>query len=260
MELEDIKDRYKLLPIAARIGVAFIIGILPIVYIFLDEGSILNDQLVELQGRESQTRAKFEKDRDRKANLPKLEENLAFTEEQLNKAKKLLPEAFHIEEVLQKVATTARDVGVSLDNFKPLEEVKKDIGYPTVEISILAEVTGRFGDIGNFIDSILRSEMSLFVKSMTITLANEDNKPKDSMPSTQVSSLSARDVRQRVKEKAVLTLVAYRSQTESEMISQTPVGAANSPSSDPGKNSPPASGESSSSPESPKSPSGGEGS
>jgi Tfp pilus assembly protein PilO len=223
MDLDDIKERYKILPMAARIGVAVVVGVLPIVYIFLDEGSILSDQLTELHDKESQARAKFERARDRKGNLPKLEENLAFTEEQLNKAKRLLPDSFRVEDVLQKVATTARDVGVTLDSFKPLEEVKKDMGYPTVEIPIEAGVSGRFGDIGHFIDQILRSEMALFVKTISMTPAATEKEPSSSLRPDQPETLQAKDLRQYARERAVLTIVAYRSQTESE-ISMLPAG------------------------------------
>jgi Tfp pilus assembly protein PilO len=218
MELDDLRDRYKLLPMAARIGVAFVVGILPILYIFLEEGASLSDQLTELQERESQTRTKFEKARDRKGNLPKLEETLAFTEEQLNKAKKMLPETFRIEDVLQKVARTARDVGVKLESFKPLEEVKKDLGYPTVEIPIQAEIAGRFGDIGNFLDQILRGEIGLFIKSIAITPVSGEPAPLADQSSTQSIFVIAKEARQQAKEKAVLTLVAYRSQTQAELM------------------------------------------
>lgn len=220
MELDDLRDRYKLLPMAARIGVAFIVGILPILYIFLEEGASLSDQLTELQERESQTRSKFEKARDRKGNLPKLEETLAFTEEQLNKAKRMLPETFRIEDVLQKVATTARDVGVKLEGFKPLEEVKKDLGYPIVEIPIQAEIAGRFGDIGNFLDQILRIEIGLFIKSIAIKPVPLGPNPSSGQSLTQSEFVIAKEARQQAKEKAVLTLVAYRSQTEAEIMEQ----------------------------------------
>jgi Tfp pilus assembly protein PilO len=220
MELDDLRDRYKLLPMAARIGVAVVVGVLPILYIFLDEGATLSDHLTELQERESQIRTKFEKARDRKGNLPKLEETLAFTEEQLNKAKRMLPETFRIEDVLQKVATTARDVGVKLESFKPLEEVKKDLGYPTVEIPIQAEIAGRFGDIGNFLDQILRGEMGLFIKSIAITPVNGEATPLAGQSSTKSEFTIAKEARQQATEKAVLTIVAYRSQTQMELTEQ----------------------------------------
>jgi Tfp pilus assembly protein PilO len=221
MDLEDVKDRYKLLPMAARLGVAVIVGVIPIAYLALDEGTTLTDQLSELQGREQTVRDKFERSRQRKASLPKLEEQLAFTEEQLAKAKKLLPERIRVEDILQKVATIARDVGVQLTSFTPKPEVKQDTGYPSIEIPIETQISGRFVDVAAFIDRLVRLETTVFVRSISMNLAQQTegsgSEPSNTLDPIKNATNLAKEARQKAKEKATLVISAYRSQTEDEI-------------------------------------------
>lgn len=245
MELEDLKERYKLLPIVARLGMAFIIGAMPIAYIYLENGTQLSDQLTQLQQQEEASRQKFEKARQRKASLPNLEQQLAFTEEQLVKARKLLPESFRIEDILQKVALIAREVGVSLVTFTPKEEVKADNGYPSVEIPIGTEIVGRFGEIAGFIDRIVRLETTVFVRSIAMTTMTSELAPLPlTLDPQQNFFLKAKEAREKTKERAVLTISAYRSQTDAEIAAYAPrpIPTPMSKQSD-GKASPPDSGD-----------------
>ena len=47
MEIEELKERYKVLPIWARLLTAVVIGLVPAVYVYLDEGDALAARLDE---------------------------------------------------------------------------------------------------------------------------------------------------------------------------------------------------------------------
>ena len=63
MDLEELKERYKMLPMWARLLVAALIGLIPGGWIYYDEGDTLQAQLVTSQSNQEGARAKFEEAR-----------------------------------------------------------------------------------------------------------------------------------------------------------------------------------------------------
>ena len=148
------------------------------------------------------------------------------------KARKLLPEKIRVEDILQKVATIARDVGVQLISFTPKPEVKQETGYPSVEIPIETQITGRFVDVASFIDRLVRLETTIFVRSVAMNLVQQNDgsggEPSNAFETIKNSKNLAKEARQKAKEKAILIISAYRSQTEGE-IAAIPLEKENSP-------------------------------
>lgn len=218
MEFGDILQKYKLLPIWARSAVAIFIGILPGAYKYFDQGADFEDRLVEIQGHEQVAREKFETARKRKAGLPKLEEQLAFIEEQLTKAKQMLPDQYVIEEILEKTATIAKSTDVTLNRFKPMPEVPhSDEQYQYVELPIDTEVEGEFHKIAKFLDKLVHLEQSIFVRRL-VMVPIIGAQPFSAVPGSKALGTPdqpspfelARDTREKIREKANFSLVVYR--------------------------------------------------
>ena len=175
--MEELKQKYKNLHLWARLGLLVILGLLPALYSYLDQGEEFETRLMEAQNQEQTVRLEFEKARQRKASLPKLEEELAFTEDQLARAKKLLPDQVRIEEILEKVALISKETNVSLLRFRPEQTLVHDDvgGYRYVEIPIETEILGTYQKIASFFDQIAHLETAIFVREITIVPDTQNN-------------------------------------------------------------------------------------
>lgn len=224
MDLDDIKQRYKVLPLWARLTVAGIIGLIPGIYVLMDEGDGLDARRMTAETEENAARTEFEKARENKANLPKLEEQLAFTEEQLAKAKKRLPDSYRIEDILQKAATIAKDTGVKLNGFIPQDETQHCDKARYIERPIKTEVEGRYSELVTFFDRIVHLDGSIFVQriqmnrteleenKLTNPFQNQDGRSEQKKTPFQL----AREARQNVRIKASFDITIFRGISDGE--------------------------------------------
>jgi Tfp pilus assembly protein PilO len=157
-----------MLPLPGRLLAAFILGILPGFYIYLDQvDSVqmeLNDEKSKLEGLE----VKFEKERARRSKLPELENKLAFTDQQLKESSKRLPDDFRMNEVLQEAGSVARDVGVELQEFDPGLPQAAGEAFRYMELPIQLSVTGKFTQIATFYDRLVSTEKMVHIKNIKL--------------------------------------------------------------------------------------------
>ncbi len=176
MELDEIKERYKSVPILGRLLCIAALAVLPALYTWWDEGTVLEETLVDSQSKEDAARVTFEKNRKMKGNLPELEAKLEFTEVQLGKARKKLPDSYRIEDVLQKAATIAKETGVKLKLFKPGKEARSGVEYKYFELPITTEISGKFSQVASFFDRVVHLEGTIFLRNIAVqTRASELN-------------------------------------------------------------------------------------
>ena len=224
--LEELRERYKLLPLAGRLLLVGALGLLPALYIYLDEGATLEEMQNSLQQQVEESRQKFAQASQKHSNLPKLEEQLQSTQEQLVKAKKKLPDTYQIELILEKIATIAKGNGVIMSLFDPTEEVKHQQPYPFVELPIIIEVLGTFDQVAHFLDQVVHLEGTIFLRSLQINRAENrdlaalqegDAAGKLNLETDKRSLFQkAKDARSNMKLKTHLELVVYRSMTNLE--------------------------------------------
>ena len=219
--MEELKERYKMLPMWARLVLASIVGLIPAAYVYFDEGDALQEQLSTSQDSEEKARDKFEVARKQKANLPQLEEQLVFTEEQLVKAKKKLPDSYKIEEILQKSASIAKQVGVRMINFDPGDEVPHNDDFHFVELPIHTELDGRFAEVMGFFDKIVHLDTSIFIRKIELTRvlkkAQVSSTSQQAEQQNKTEFQLAKDNRDNVRMKATFDLVIFRGMNDAEI-------------------------------------------
>ena len=179
-----------------------------------------------LQQQVEESRQKFAQASQKHSNLPKLEEQLQSTQEQLVKAKKKLPDTYQIELILEKIATIAKGNGVIMSLFDPTEEVKHQQPYPFVELPIIIEVLGTFDQVAHFLDQVVHLEGTIFLRSLQLNRAENrdlaalqegDAAGKLNLETDKRSLFQkAKDARSNMKLKTHLELVVYRSMTNLE--------------------------------------------
>jgi len=228
MELDEVKERYKITPLWGRIVLCIILGVLPATYYYFESGEYLLEDLANAKNGRDGARSQFEMARNKKGNLPKLEEAMAFTEQQLQEARKQLPDTFFVEDLLQKLATLASEAGVTLNDLVPdAKPVPSDGEFRYMELGHKTSVTGKYNNVANFLDKVAHLESSIFIKEIVLTRSTTipeeilTNAPTEQATPTPESKSNADhqlalDNRKFTEVKADLRLVAYRSMTEGE--------------------------------------------
>jgi Tfp pilus assembly protein PilO len=176
MAFEGLKEKYKGWPMPRRMAASAVLGLLPGLYLLLDDSGAKAEMLVATQKTQEETRARFEADRQSKADLPKLEEKQAYVEEQMEKAKQSLPDTIRIEDILEKAATIARETGVQLRLFDPVPEVCRETAgeeapLKFIEAPIRTRIYGRYNQIAAFMDRVVHLESSIFVKRIILSVS-----------------------------------------------------------------------------------------
>lgn len=217
MDTEELKSRYKAFPIWGRLLGVALLGLLPAAYTWYDEGDALEARLVEAQGAETAARAEFETNRAKKQNMPKLEEQLEFTDTQLKKARLKLPDSFLIEDVLEKVGAIAKETGVKIVLFKPGVEARAGGDFKYVEKPIATELRGKFAQLMAFFDRVVHLEATIFIRNIELTPFSDAKPDGEEVRAQRLSAFeTARRARADLLVAAHLDLVLFRGMTESE--------------------------------------------
>ena len=239
MDSEELISRYKLMPMAARLLIALLLGIIPAYYIYLEDGDELEKQMNDVKEKLSTLEGKFEKERAKRNKLPELEAKLAFTEQQLKESSKRLPETFLMNDILQEASTIARDVGVELQVFDPGTPEPAGDAFKYMEMPIELVISGKYTQIANFYDRLANLEKMVHVRNIRLVPMPIDNRNPFAAPAVPKSeenlSGAQRTSRADFRIQASAAMVIYRGMTaaeESKIASLVPVakpGAAAAP-------------------------------
>ncbi len=214
MDSEELVSRYKMLPIAARLLVALLVGLLPAYYIYFEEGDALESEMANARDRLNIIEAKFERERVKRNKLPELEAKLAFTEQQLRESSKLLPDVFQMQDVLQEASIIAREVGVDVQVFDPGQAVAGGSAFKYMELPIEVVVVGRYHQIAAFYDRLANLEKMIHVRDFKLQPWEPPGKaaPKLTASASAESDLLAaqKNARSDFRVEAAASVVIYR--------------------------------------------------
>jgi len=217
MDSEELISRYKLLPLWGRLVFGAFLGIIPAYYTYLDDGALLEEQLVQMEDQLGAVQRKFDREKKKRDKLPELEAKLAFTEQQLTESSKRLPDDFMMDDVLQESASIARDVGIDLQVFDPGNPIDGSGAFKYKEMPIKLELTGSFQQIAGFFDRIVNMEKMVHVRDIKLKLMPDSKKEQDKIETENMTdSQKQRLARNNVRLEAEGTMVIYRAMTADE--------------------------------------------
>lgn len=220
MDFEELKERYKMLPTWVRLLAGAFIGMLYPIYMYASEGDVLAKQLDDLKATEREARSQFEEARRKKANLPELEEQLAFTKQQLAKAREKLPPEYNTDRILEKTATYAKEAEVAFTRFDPQNEKFGKDCRKYMQMPIQGEAAGDYSQIASFLDSVAHIENSIFLNKVHL-LSRVENTASNASEDMQLSDHErALKRRERLQVKSDFTLLVYREMDEAERAEQ----------------------------------------
>lgn len=210
MDAAELISRFKALPQKQRVLAAIVVGALYPAYVWSEDLPPLEEQLESAQREESAARAKLEKlERDVKK-LPDIEAEFQLTQDQLAKAKALLPEKIPMEEILAKTASIARETRITLKEFQPAAEKEIAGDYRYAEIPIGVSIQGQFGNVMSFYDRMAHLSGNFRLRGLKIN------------PTASGSEAVGSKSRGGIDVQSTATLVFFRSTDTGGQIAATP--------------------------------------
>ena len=103
-------------------------------------------------------------------NKDQYEQDLAELMAALKQAKKELPNAREIDELLKKLSTTGRKIGLEVTKFTPEAEEKLDY---VAAVPVAIEVRGTFQEVAMFFDRVSKQNRIIYIKDITMGDAEE---------------------------------------------------------------------------------------
>lgn len=222
MSFDEIKAKYRLIITWKRLVLCASLAVSPSIYVLVTQWQDLYDEK-ELSIQERDVAEKNLNDaKEKKKNLPKLEEQIAKLENEIKEAKKKLPDEFLMDQILEKTEIMAQQLGVSLRVFHPGTGVISDTAFKYLELPIRLDVSGTFGQVLSFFDHIVHMDLLVHVRNTSMSLVSNlaEKKVEGEGEKSKISlddEKALRWNRANAKVKATCDMVIFRSLTEEEV-------------------------------------------
>ncbi len=132
-------------------------------YFFFLQSSFDNIERLNREKKMATTALNKAKARARK--LPKLEEDLAKTQEEFDQKAILLPREKEIPQLLRDISSLGRNAGLDFLVFQPQSSIKKDF-YDEIPVKI--DVRGPYHNVGFFLDQVSKLERIVSVSNISM--------------------------------------------------------------------------------------------
>lgn len=166
---DEAKENYKALPAKQRALIMALVGLLPASYIYYEEGSGLSDKLESAQQTKITENKKYQVAKNKKENLPLLEEKFTEVTEQLRKAQEKLPNKIYMDDILHSTASLAKETGIRFKSFKPGQERVLQGTYQYAEMPIALDFTAKYSQVMTFFDNIANMEKIIHLRNIQMT-------------------------------------------------------------------------------------------
>ncbi len=121
------------------------------------------DNIDRLNREKKTTTTALNKAKARARKLPKLEEDLAKTQEEFDQKAILLPREKEIPQLLRDISSLGRNAGLDFLVFQPQSNIKKDF-YDEIPVAI--NVRGPYHNVGFFLDQVSKLERIVSVSNI----------------------------------------------------------------------------------------------
>lgn len=169
MDLEDLIDRYRSYPDKIRLLAIGLLATVPGLFHWFEEGDLLHEQLIEVQGQEQAEKARLESAKRKVSELPQILKKINQTEISLEKARRFLPDRVPMNEVLAKLGSFEDDLDIQLVKFIPGQENQPNPQMEYREIPVDLTVRATFPRIMRFYDRILHMENLTHLRKITFS-------------------------------------------------------------------------------------------
>ncbi len=236
--LEEQIAKYRNLKNSYRIAICIFLGLLYPAYDFQEQWEISQARLEQTQREREAAEKQFLLGKKQKDDLPRLEEKLQFTENELKEASKKLPNDFKMDDILQKATLIASETGLYLEAFVPGEGTPSGVEYKYVEMPIQTKITGTFDQILRFYDRLVHLDLLVYVRNISIgvtkgiAVAQKEIPEDQSKAKTDEKTLAGKSKMTEIigvnnKLNAIAEVVVFRSLTDIEINEMQKVAGRN---------------------------------
>jgi Tfp pilus assembly protein PilO len=188
---DELKIKYKNLPLWQRLIICVLVGLLPGAYLYYEQAAVIEEEFATAEVAEKSAAQKLLDVVKKLKNLEQTERELAFTTEQLKKAETRLPTDIAVDEILRQLGKSAKDSSVTIVNFQPEAEVVKGNEYKYIEMPMKITVEAHeYSQLCSWLDTVAGLKARLYLKSWNMTrLAGQDDQPTNSTAGASGSAL-----------------------------------------------------------------------
>lgn len=221
MDFEELIARYREISLKKRLFAIVFIALLPAANeLLFNLGDLLNSINVAKMTKKSK-QGVFQSYMKKKIALPKIEMQLKEREDDVDAARKKLPDVIHMDEILQKVEIIAQQLNVSMKMFKPGEEIPSETAFKFLKLPIKLELVGSYSQITMFFDKVAHLELLVRIQNFNFSLAPYKIDKNDLMSFEAIKKDQSPETRQEyIRNNTVLRascdLILYRTLSEKE--------------------------------------------
>lgn len=147
-----------------------IVAIVPALLVYMEDSAIIDEEYNNAESQEQQAAKKLLDADQVLKNIPKAEQDLSFTREQLQKAESRLPDNVEIDEILRSIGKSAKTMGVKIALFEPKAEILKGDDYKYLELPLKVSVEANdYSQICEWLDDVAGSKSKIYLKSWSIS-------------------------------------------------------------------------------------------
>jgi Tfp pilus assembly protein PilO len=179
MEIEDLIDRFRLLPAKTRYALVVVIALLPALYYWLEQGDTLQRELERARQEEAAVRGRLESAKRKVAELPALLTQVESIEADLQRAKKILPDKVEMDQVLASLGNFEKDLDIKMYKFAPGNEVQPNPQIDYKEIPVELTVRASFQQIMRFYDRVLHMPNLTHLRAIQFSSVDDDGDDED---------------------------------------------------------------------------------
>ncbi len=189
MEIEDLIDKYRNGKKQVRYGLVGLVALLPALNTWLNQGESLELRRTQAETEVNEERQKFEAAKQKVAELPALMAKLSEIEEELNKAKQILPDRIEMEAILSSLGNLEKELDVKIAKFTPGVETQPNPSLEYKEIPVDLVLQASFPQTMRFLDRLVHMPNLTHIRNIQFSTPNMDaNAKKNAEPLVLESS------------------------------------------------------------------------
>jgi Tfp pilus assembly protein PilO len=155
MELEDLIDKYRNAKRQVRYGLVGLLALLPALNTWLNQGETLEARRGQAEFEVTQERQKFEAAKQKVAELPALMAKLSEIEDELKRAKQILPDRIEMDGILASLGNLEKELSVKIARFTPGQEYQPNASLEYKELPVDLVLQGTFPQTMRFLDRLV---------------------------------------------------------------------------------------------------------
>ncbi|WP_141731591.1 type 4a pilus biogenesis protein PilO [Oligoflexus tunisiensis] len=182
MELEDLIDKYRNSKRQVRYGLVGLLALLPALNTWFNQGESLEARRTQAEVDVATERQKFEAAKQKVAELPALMARLSEIEEELKRAKQILPDRIEMDGILASLGNLEKELDVKIAKFTPGQEYQPNPTLEYKEMPVDLVLQASFPQTMRFLDRLVHMPNLTHVRNIQFGNSVQDMTKKPGEP------------------------------------------------------------------------------